>query len=349
VKALRLAIVGCGYFARFHVDAWQRMAASGEIECVAVCDRDIDRAREVAAGFDEATAFADFAAMLEATDPDIVDIVTPPVTHSEFVSAAVETGASVICQKPFTGSYEGARLLVDRLGAKAGQVFVHENIRFQPWYAMLKALIDEGAIGAPSQLTFRLRPGDGQGNQAYLDRQPYFRDMPRFLVHETGIHWIDTFRYLFGEVSAVYARLQRCNPVIAGEDAGMILFDFVNGRQGLFDGNRLLDHATDNPRLTMGDMLIEGTGGSLSLDGFANIRLRRFGSDTWKEQDYDWYDENFGGDCVYRTIRHIVEHLVRGSPVVNSAAAYLANLRIEEAIYRSADCGRRIEIPSIRI
>jgi predicted dehydrogenase len=282
--------------------------------------------------------------MLEATAPDIIDIVTPPPTHSEFVSAAVETGASVICQKPFTGSYAGAQSLVDRLGEKVDRVFVHENIRFQPWYARLKTLIDEGAIGAPSQLAFRLRPGDGQGDQAYLDRQPYFRDMPRFLVHETGIHWIDTFRYLFGEVSAVYARLRRGNPVIAGEDAGMILFDFVNGRQGLFDANRLLDHAADNPRLTMGDMLIEGTGGSLSLDGFANIRLRRFGSDTWEEQDYAWCDENFGGDCVYRTNRHIVEHLVQGSPVVNSAADYLVNLHIEEAIYRSADCGRRIEL-----
>ncbi len=124
-------------------------------------------------------------------------------------------------------------MLVDRLGANAGQVFVHENFRFQPWYSLLKTLIDKGAIGEPSQLSFRLRPGDGQGDQAYLERQPYFRDMPRFLVHETAIHWIDTFRYLFGEVTAVYARLRRCNPVIAGEDAGMILFDFANGRQGV--------------------------------------------------------------------------------------------------------------------
>ncbi|MCP4768117.1 MAG: hypothetical protein GY875_17835 [Gammaproteobacteria bacterium] len=95
----------------------------------------------------------------------------------------------------------------------------------------------------------------------------------------------------------------------------------------------------------MGDMLIEGSGGSLSLDGFGKVRLRRFGADTWEEQHYDWCDQNFGGDCVYRNNRHIVEHLLRSSPVVNSAGAYLANLRIEEAIYRSADCGRRIEIP----
>ena len=36
------------------------------------------------------------------------------------------------------------------------------------------------------------RFGDGQGPRAYLDRQPYFQTMPRLLVHETAIHWIDT-------------------------------------------------------------------------------------------------------------------------------------------------------------
>ena len=67
--------------------------------------------------------------------------------------------------------------------------------------------------------------GDGWGDNAYLDRQPYFQTMPRLLVVETAIHWIDTFRFLFGEVDAVYARLRRINPAIAGEDAGLICFD----------------------------------------------------------------------------------------------------------------------------
>ena len=42
--------------------------------------------------------------------------------------------------------------------------------------------------------------------------------MPRLLIHETGVHYIDTFRYLFGTPTAVHADLRRCNPVIAGED-----------------------------------------------------------------------------------------------------------------------------------
>ena len=36
---------------------------------------------------------------------------------------------------------------------------------------------------------------------AYLERQPYFQTMPRFLVHETAIHLVDVFRFLLGEIS----------------------------------------------------------------------------------------------------------------------------------------------------
>ena len=44
---------------------------------------------------------------------------------------------------------------------------------------------------------------------AYLDRQPFFRDYPRLLIYETGVHFIDTFRFLLGEVEEVYANLRR--------------------------------------------------------------------------------------------------------------------------------------------
>ena len=52
---------------------------------------------------------------------------------------------------------------------------VHENFRFQPWYREAKRLVDAGMLGALHAVAFRLRPGDGQGPRAYLDRQPYFQ------------------------------------------------------------------------------------------------------------------------------------------------------------------------------
>ena len=180
-----------------------------------------------------------------------------------------------------------------------------------------------------------------------MGRQPYFQKMPRFLVHETAIHLIDTFRFLFGDVTSVYAQLARLNPVIAGEDAGLILFNFANGRRGVFDGNRLVDHAADNRRLTMGEMRIEGSAGVLTLDGYGTLRLRRFETNEPETVPYEWNDIDYAGDCVYLTNKHVVDHLLTGSPVMNAAAEYLTNLRIEAAVYQSSDTGTRIELPAV--
>ena len=187
------------------------------------------------------------------------------------------------------------------------------------------------------QASFRLRPGDGQGRSAYLDRQPYFQTMERFLIHETGIHLIDTFRYLFGEVSALSARLRGSIRRSAGEDAGIVLFDFANGPRVIFDGNRLLDHAADNRRLTMGEMLVEGTKASLRLDGWGRLFRRGFGDREEREIAYAWNAQGFAGDSVFLLQQHVVDHALHGAPVMNSARDYLVNLAIEEAIYRSSE------------
>ena len=200
--------------------------------------------------------------------------------------------------------------------------------------------LDDGLIGSVQQLTFRLRPGDGQGPRAYLDRQPYFQRMERFLVHETAVHWVDTFRYLLGEPLSVYADLRRLNPAIAGEDAGYILFEHENGARALFDGNRHLDHAADNLRCTMGEALVEGDEGTLGLCGDGSVFHRAFGStstamllpaSTW---------QGFGGDCVHALQSHVVKALLDGTALENTAQDYLSVMRID----RSAREGRKLKL-----
>lgn len=341
---LRLATSGTGFFSQFHYNGWKRLAEEGQVELVAICNRTRSKAAIFAEKYGFRSTYDDFEEMLDNEDIDLVDIITPPQTHDRCVRAAVERDIGVICQKPFTPDLETARKLVETIEQRQAKVFVHEDFRFQPWYTKIKSLIDEGSIGAPYQISFWLRPGDGQGTEAYLDRQPYFQEMPRFLVHETAIHFIDTFRYLMGGMKSVYAQLDRLNPVIAGEDAGYILFNFANGCRGLFDGNRLVDHAADNCRLTMGEMRIEGSHATIDLDGFGNIFLRSAQTTEAKKISYQWNDIDFGGDCVYLTNKHIVEHLLRAGPVMNSAIEYLTNLRIEEAVYQSAADAKKIDL-----
>ena len=338
MATLRVAGIGAGYFSQFQYEAWQRLP---EVDTVAIHNRTLAKAEAHARQYAIPAAFDDVERMLDEARPDLVDIITPPETHLAMIAACAQRRIPMVCQKPFTPSLEQAKQAMALAEAADVPLIIHENFRWQPWYRESRRIIDAGTLGDVYGVTFRLRPGDGQGPRAYLDRQPYFQAMPRFLVHETAIHLIDTFRFLVGEVTGVFARLRRLNPVIAGEDSGVIVFDFAGGATGVFDGNRLVDHAAQYRRLTMGEMWIEGSAAVLRLDGDGRLFLRRHGENDEQEVAYDWRDVGFGGDCIFDLQRHVVAHLRGDTPVENTARAYLRNLEIEEAVYRSAESGHR--------
>ncbi len=342
---VRVAVIGAGYFGQFHYDAWSRMP---EVELVGLCVRNAEAAGATAERYGKPGAplpiFADPAEMMRLARPALVDITAPPSAHLGLIRALAPFAPGIICQKPFCDGTVGAREVIALAQHHGFRLAVHENVRFQPWYREAKRLIAAGALGDLYQITFRLRPGDGRGPRAYLDRQPYFQKMPRFLVHETAVHWIDTFRYLMGEPTGVFARLARLNPAIAGEDAGLIVFDFAGGARGVFDANRLSDHAARNRRRTMGEMWIEGAAGTLRLDGEGRLWLRKFGANEEAEHRFEWRDHLFGGDCVHACNRHILQAWMAGEVSELDARAYLRNQIIEDAIYRSAETGHYLEL-----
>ncbi len=335
---LRIAGIGAGYFSRFHLEGWRSIA---EADVVAWCDSDATRVDAMAREFGIPHTFTDAAAMLDAIQPDLVDVVTPPPAHAALVALAHARRLPVICQKPLAPSYAESVALAEAAQRSGVLCVVHENFRFQPWYREAKRLLDAGMLGTPHAVAFRLRPGDGQGAAAYLDRQPYFQTMPRLLVVETAVHWIDTFRFLLGDVTAITARLRRVNPVLAGEDAGYLIFEFAQGATGLFDGNRLNDHVASNPRRTMGEMWLEGTAGVLRLDGEARLWWKPHHGDE-REHLYDAGPATFGGGCCGALQQHVVSHLLHATPVENTAIEYLANLRVQEAAYTSHATGARV-------
>ena len=168
--------------------------------------------------------------------------------------------------------------------------------------------------------------------------------MKRLMIHETGVHFVDLFGWLFGEVTKVYADLRRLNPAIAGEDAGLLVLNHASGAQSVLDGNRLSDHATDNPRRTMGEMLIEGEKGSLRLDGFGQLWFRAFGQGEEVSVPLvaDVDEGSFGGGCVAALIQHVVAAARGDGRLENRAREYLSVLRVSEAAYRSASSGKKI-------
>ena len=337
-----VAIVGLGYFSQLHQQAW---AKHPNARIVGVTDLDpqltIDAAKRLGV-----QGFASLPELLAATRPDIVDIVTPPAAHAPLIREALRPGRTIICQKPFCTSLRQAQTIIAEAAAADSTVIIHENFRFQPWYREIKAFLECGRMGRVYQCRFDLRPGDGRGPNAYLDRQPVFQVMPRLLIHETGVHFIDLFRWLFGDISSVYADLRQLNPAIAGEDAGTLILTHTNGVRSVFDGNRLADHPARQARLTMGEMRIEGEAGTLSLNGDGALSFRAFGETAPVSVPISAPADPgaFGGGCVPALIGHVMDCLGTGTQPENTAAAYLDVIRVSDAAYRSHADARRVDI-----
>jgi predicted dehydrogenase len=329
---LRGVTVGAGYFSRFQHEAWSRIP---EVEIVAVCDRLEDKARAVQQQFGIANCYTSWTEMLERERPDFFDIITPPPTHQEMCGFAASRGIHVICQKPLAPTLEEATRIVDHAQAAGIRLMVHENFRWQPWYRKIKGLQNAGTIGEFTHLHMLTRLGDGWGERAYLDRQPFFRGYPRLLIYETGVHFIDTFRYLLGEVTDVYAHLKRLNPVILGEDTGQLLLHFESGATAMWDANRYNETEAPDPRYTFGELRVDATGGHLIMDNDANIRVKKLGEPGWN-LDYTHEHRNFSGDCVYALQRHFVDCMLTGGEFESSGRDYLKTLQVVFAAYGSA-------------
>src|SRR5271163_4810234 len=112
---MRTAVIGVGYLGRFHA---QKYASLPNSQLVGVADPSAAARSAVAAELGVA-AHGDYRDLLGAVDA--VSIVTPTPSHFEVAKAFLESGASVLVEKPMTVTVgEGERLI--EIARHAGRI-----------------------------------------------------------------------------------------------------------------------------------------------------------------------------------------------------------------------------------
>ena len=106
VTAMRTAVIGVGYLGRFHAQKYASLANS---QLVGVADPSAAARSAVAAEL-KVAAHADYRELLGHVDA--VSIVTPTPLHYEVAKAFLESGASVLVEKPMTVTVEEGESLI---------------------------------------------------------------------------------------------------------------------------------------------------------------------------------------------------------------------------------------------
>ena len=330
-KVWKGAMIGCGWFAENHLDAWRRIP---EVEIVAAADLRLDRAQKFAA-----RAYSSAEEMLDHKPVDFVDIATHAASHLPMVRLAAERKLPIICQKPIAPDWMEALELV-RAAEEAGvRLMIHENWRWQPWYRQAQKMVARGDIGVPIGYGFRFRRRDGLGDEPYLE-QAYFRKEPRLIMQQALVHQMDTARFLFGDIASVYAQSSRRNPRILAEDQAILVVSHASGVHGWVDGHRFLNPNPPGP--AMGDAQLEGEDGVISILATGDISLNNVR--VWTS---DVAPALYGGDCVRATQLHFISCLKDGSPFESGGRSYLRTFAAVEAAYRSANEQRCVPLDEI--
>lgn len=329
--SLTVAISGAGYVVPFHLQAWQRAGA----RVTAICDPDLDRARERAHAFGIADVHRDLSAMLEAGGFDVLDIAAPREVHVEQCLAGLDAGLPILCQKPIAVTLDEAERLLVRL-TTGGRLMVHENWRFRPHYRQMATWLDEGRIGPLHHATIAMRTSallpDRDGVRPALQRQPFFAAEKRMLVAEVLIHHLDTARRLCGELSLVDAHLLRTQSDLPGETCATITLRTVEGVPVIVGGDMTAHGA---PPGAADRTEICGRNGRAVFDGES---LVLFAADRAVEtigfEDTDLLQSSFDA-----AIDHFVRQTVSHGPYETSLADNIETLRLVEQIYSQSTRG----------
>jgi len=144
----RVLISGTGFAGRGHAEAFR--AAGAEI--AGIVGRTPKVVEEVAREMGIPHAGTDWQAALETCRPDIVSIATPGGAHYEPIKQAIAFGAHVFCDKPMTADGDTAAELHALAQEKGVKTAYAASFRYAPGVLHAKALVEQGAIGAPTEV-----------------------------------------------------------------------------------------------------------------------------------------------------------------------------------------------------
>ena len=326
MKKVNYAILGCGSISKTHIKALLQVEHA---ILYAVCDKAEERAAAAAEAVEDnkVLIYTDMDEMLADKNVDAVIILTASGSHGDMGIKAARAGKHVVVEKPIDISVDKARKLIETCeenNVSLSCIFQH---RYDDDTIELKKAVEEGRLG-------RLNAGcchtKWYRSQEYYDEVDWRGTMEYDgggALMNQGIHQLDLFQYIMGEVDEVFAYCAtRAHNRIDVEDICMATLKFKNGALGILEASTIA-----NPGFyTRID--INGSKGTVILQ---NNTVQE-----WKVEGEAEYQGTTTKLPHALQLAEITDSIIEGKPSLVNGGEALKVLSLVEAIYRSAMTGR---------
>lgn len=187
---LKIALVGCGKAAEQHITEIRKLPNASVI---AVCDHEPLMAEQLAIRFGIANSYVNFQELLAVEKPDVVHIATPPQSHLELATLAVDSGCHVLLEKPLGMNYDETSRILSYVETHGRKLTVGYTYYFDPAARILRRLLADGVIGDPvhieSFLGYNLN--GPFGSVVLADPNHWVHDLPGKLIHNVVDHLLN--------------------------------------------------------------------------------------------------------------------------------------------------------------
>jgi predicted dehydrogenase len=312
---VRLAIVGCGGMGRRHLAGLAELARCGErsVRLVAACDLNERNAHDLAAEADvllgdRPAVFTDLTRMAhESEGLEAAACTTETGSHHQVATALLELGLHTLCEKPLALTIRGCNRIIAAAQRSGKVLSVAENFRRDPMNRLVRALLDDGAIGARQ---FIMETAVRGGNALIITPWRH-QKLTGAITLDAGVHSADILQYYCGDAAAVYGQTRLYEPTrvvrnvagpggfyekwastlpetveATGEDAMFGLISFANGALGQW-----VDHYAGHGQ-PFAHRMVFGARGSIAAPGDRNGRPVRIvlddGTDISDERVLDY-------------------------------------------------------------
>jgi len=274
--------------------------------------------------------YSNFDSIANNADIDVIYVVLPPSMHREYVVRAANAGKHVWCEKPMAPTAKECQEMIDACGKNKKSLAIGYRLQHEPTTHEYRQLIKQQQFGKVQKVSC----GAGY-RESRTDHWKQKKEMGGGVGGDMGVYAIQGARFGAGTepVAIVSAKVYTTRPEIYKNGLDEIIEATLE-----FPGGVTADIKTSFAE-NINFLDVNFAKGELHVSpyqGYAGVRAKTPQKEIYHDYQVPWQQATQMDDDA--------QSILQSKPMLVPGEEGLRDIRILEAIYKSAATGKRVSL-----